>query len=411
MPKTIGNTRQRREKPAKPFAAFPLFAHANGSWSKKVRGKLYYFGPWDSPQAALELWEAREPYLRTGREPPNTSPQGPTVRELVNSYLTSKQRQLDSRELKTRTFSDYHAICTRILDVFGKDRPIDDLRPDDFGKLRTRIAKGCGPVATAGQIKQSKMVFAFAFKNGVIDKPVSYGSQFDAPSRRTMRKAKNDSPPQEFTAHEILSLKDLASVQMRAMILLGINCGLGNSDIANLHEDNLDFPASFLRYPRPKTHVQRRCPLWPETIDVLRRAIADRPAPRDPAYRGLVFLTTRGVPWVRCRDKERDGNGKPIPLRNGGKSPTLVTSIDVVKSEFRKLKDTAGIKRPGCGFYTLRHVHRTISDEINDRPACDLIMGHENTNDIRTAYVTRVADERLSAITDHIHGWLFDGVD
>ena len=37
-------------KPAKPSAEFPLFAHSNGRWAKKIdRGKHRYFSSWKNP--------------------------------------------------------------------------------------------------------------------------------------------------------------------------------------------------------------------------------------------------------------------------------------------------------------------------------------------------------------------------
>ena len=46
-------------KPSKPSRDFPLFAHNNGQWAKKVSGKMEYFGPWVDPQRALEEYRSR----------------------------------------------------------------------------------------------------------------------------------------------------------------------------------------------------------------------------------------------------------------------------------------------------------------------------------------------------------------
>ena len=72
-----------------------------------------------------------------------------------------------------------------------------------------------------------------------------------------------------------------------------------------------------------------------------------------------------------------------------------------------KLLRKLGIKgRTGLGFYTLRHVFRTIADEAKDQPAADHIMGHESSH-MSSHYRERISDERLKAVSDHVRAWLF----
>ncbi len=49
-------SRRRGNKPRKPHPEFSLTAHPNGQWSKKIRGKVYYFGSRADPAAALERY-------------------------------------------------------------------------------------------------------------------------------------------------------------------------------------------------------------------------------------------------------------------------------------------------------------------------------------------------------------------
>ena len=62
-----------RKSPAgKPHPDFPLFRHATGRWTKKVKGRFHYFGKVaDDPEGekALNLWLDQKDDLLAGRTP------------------------------------------------------------------------------------------------------------------------------------------------------------------------------------------------------------------------------------------------------------------------------------------------------------------------------------------------------
>src|SRR5262245_4266101 len=105
-------------KPDKPRPDFPLYAHASGQWAKKIRQKVHYFGLWGDPQAAEDEYERQKADLFAGRTP-DAGAEALTVRKLVNSFLNSKKRLLDSGEIRQSTFQDYYDNCERVLKVFG----------------------------------------------------------------------------------------------------------------------------------------------------------------------------------------------------------------------------------------------------------------------------------------------------
>ena len=94
-----------REKPKKPHPDFPLTANGNGQWSKKILGKVHYFGPWDDPDGALQRYLNVKDDLYAGREP--RPDDAVTVRDLANAFLTAKKSLVDSGELSPRSWNDY----------------------------------------------------------------------------------------------------------------------------------------------------------------------------------------------------------------------------------------------------------------------------------------------------------------
>ena len=77
-------------------------------------------------------------------------------------------------------------------------------------------------------------------------------------------------------------------------ILLGVNCGFGNTDVASLPIDAVDLDGGWIDFPRPKTEIPRRVPLWPETIEAIREALKQRPQPKEAAenYINIVSNST-----------------------------------------------------------------------------------------------------------------------
>ena len=380
------STEATNGKPAKPYDGFPLFPHASGRWAKKIRGKFCYFGKWDdSPDrgamAALALYEQRATDLHAGRTP---RPKGDaaTVADLANAFLTAKKHSLDGGEIVQSTFHAYHQTCELIVNAFGRRRILIDLAASDFRALRTSLATRLGPAALGNEIQRVRTVFKFGFDESLIDRPIRYGQAFQRPPKRALRKARAENGQRMFEAEEIRALLAVAPPPWRAMISLGVNCGFGNSDCARLPLSALDLEDGWLDFSRPKTGISRRCKLWSETVAALRIAIAKRPAPRDKADAGLVFITAHGRSWH-----------KP-----SGDNP--------IAKVFARLRAAAGVFRRGVGFYALRHSFETIGGESIDQVAVDHIMGHSR-DDMSSIYRERISDERLKAVTDHVHTWLF----
>ncbi len=380
------NASRKPDKPAKPHPDFPLFPHATKRWAKKIRGEFHFFGPWRDPEGALAEWLRVKDHLLAGRKPPPKNNEGAvTVELVVNSFLTHKERLSDNHEIQPRTFTELNSTGIRIADAFGKQRLASDLQPSDFAELRSTLAKTRGAVALGNEIQRVRSFFKWAHEDGLLDKPIRFGTSFRKPSAKTVRIEQAEIGPRDLTSEEIRKLLDAANVPMKAMILLGTNCGLGNNDVARLLKSNVDLKTEWLVFPRPKTGVPRRAKLWPETIEAIKVVLSKRPEPKDPDDADYVFVTKMKSSWA----KETAGNN-PLSLM------------------FKKLLKEEELYRPGVGFYSLRRTFETVAGETLDQPAVDLVMGHTpNANDMAARYRQRIGDERLEAVAEHVRKWLF----
>lgn len=405
------NKSRPARKPKKPYAEFPLTPHASGKWMKKIRGQIHYFGNWarrlegvlvpadnDGWKEALAAYKAVADDLHAGRTPRATT-DGLTVSDLCNRFLTSKLRKVEAGEMTSGLFLDYKVMTDLCVNSFGKNRLVADLAADDFAALRATMARKWGPVRLANSITRMKSVFKFGYESGVMDRPARYGPEFKKPDQSAMRRHKAKTPTKMFEAEEVRALIDGALIvggsgpelvrpnaMMRAAILLGVNCGFGNADCGELPVSAVNLEAGWIDFPRPKTGIARRCPLWPETVAAIRAAAVQRPKPVLPRDVGRVLLSEAGTMLVTRSTK---GHTK-----------------DLIGIHFTNQLRKLGLYRKQIGFYTLRHVFETIGGEGADQVAVDMIMGHTDPS-MAGHYRERIGDARLRAVVDHVREWVW----
>jgi hypothetical protein len=99
--------------------------------------------------------------------------------------------------------------------------------------------------------------------------------------------------------------------------------------------------------------------------------VVGRPEPKAPDHAGLAFLSRRGTPWCSVRGANR---------------------TDGVAVQFRGLLKRLGINgRKGLGFYTLRHVFRTVADETKDTVAAIAALHDLHCRGVEKVVVTPVS--------------------
>lgn len=364
-------------KPPKPYPEFPLYSHRSHRWAKKVCGRTHFFGRWrDDPafykvdwQAAYEAYQHQIPHLLQRRTPPPIQSDALTVGNMVNGMLEAKEPEIATGELSRRTWIDYERTGAMLIREFGRYTTIDSLTPEDFAKLRAKLSKTLGLVALGNEIGRCMVFFNWARKAKKV--AVDTGERFKKPKRKALRAAKQAKPKKLFTLDELRTLYHAAKPQMRTFILLALNGGLGNHDVGKLEPRHI--VGGWIVFPRPKTSVERRFPLWKETKLALSKV------KQHETGLPYVFVTKYGTSWHKDKDS---------PL----------------SKEFRKLCIECDCHQQERGFYSLRHTFRTVADGTLDRTAVDFIMGHDDGS-MGRGYTEDVENERLQRVVDYVRKW------
>jgi integrase len=376
----------QNSKPERPNPEFPLYAHNAGYWAKKINGKTRYFGPWDDPEGALINYQRERKAWESGQNPREKielkkalAGQGLLLGDALNLFLEATFQRVERGELTLRSYLDYKATSEKILKGLDRREGINALQPDDWAKVYLAIAKGKGNTTIANEITRIKVMMNWLLENRYLDREPHYGSELTKPSKVAIRRSRANTGKKWFSSEEINTLLTTDHLVLRAMILLGINCGYGNGDCSQLQLDWIDLKRGWIEYARPKTGVDRRAKLWPETITAITTWLDKRPRINN----SLVFVTRQGNAW----------------------SDPDSADCAIAKA-FKRISEEKKVYIAGRGFYGLRRTFETIAGRTKDQVAVDFIMGHVDQS-MAGIYRQEIDDSRLTVVSEFVRNWVY----
>ena len=400
------NILKKSQKPTWPFRhVTTLTPHMRGVWCKKIAGEMKYFGPWRNPDPG-DVWAtaALKRYLNFASAQQSgvvvaATGADVTLELVANHWLSEKESAMNRGELSARQYAAYKRLGTHILRTLDRSLSIAQLGPQELKRLRDSFTGG--PSWVGSQIRWTRGMFNWG-REYYAAMP-RYGGMFSAPSRATVRKSRKAFDG--FTRKELLKILKKSTPAVRCFILLGLNCGFGQTDCAELPIAAVDIKAKLIIFPRPKTGIERRCPLWPETVAALK-------AYRRPnaAHPDLFFVTRFGRPYVSITLHEDDAGQVAKATRTDCVFQEFMLAQRLasgVKNRYEAMKaGSDGFK--GKGFYTLRHMFRSIAEETGKPSAIRCIMGHAAPGmDEYYLHLKATGYRDLKIVTNCVRKWLF----
>lgn len=320
-------------------------------WVKRLGGRVKWIASataCPTGEDADAFFEANFGELASDRPPAEPGTQVGFVAEAFT-------QDRESRKLHRGTLRDYSDTMQRIVDGVGVDRDTAALGEADAAK----VVDAMSSLGTQRRMKHVTIIRMFIRWCG--RKGIACGwkvTDFVPPTKAERRRDRAKRKKKPYTPAQVRRLLCHASDRLRAAILLCLNCAMGPDEVLTL--TRADVKSGIIDKARQKTGVERRIPLWPETIKAI----------------------------------EGMGRGHLFAKPGGG-----VLNATTLMHKFRSLCKRSCV--PMNGLYTLRRTFRTIADDWGDHRAAALVMGRE-LPDIDTVYVLEIKDDRIVRMLDHV---------
>jgi integrase len=319
-------------------------------------------------------WGALEDVRGTGGTEDRATYQ--TIDGLVAAYLEHRKLLADGRQIQLKTYMVEKYRVANFLSFChykGLSSLRDTLSPEFLGDYKAKLltAMGQGKASDShvhNNLRTLKACLQWAWDEELIEK---------LPRKiRDYARIKMEAPkPLFFTPEEVQTLYGKAAERTKLFILMGLNLGYTQVDIATLEHGMIDWSKGLVTRKRHKTGQPQQAKVWPLTLSLLRKFATNSKQHK------LVLIGENGNPLLVERLNE---DQKPV-------------KVDSIRLAFERLKAKTKINGRR-GFKTFRKTGANqIAEHYQDSPhLVDLYLGHSEKT-VRKHYTDRHFDQIFSA--------------
>jgi integrase len=271
---------------------------------------------------------------------------GRTLKEHVERWIGSLRDRVAGRKMSAGRRDRYERDIRKFMAWSGPGSLVDELTAAKLDGWYSHLCEGLeegGSTETARHAMMTvRQLITWLAERGTIPLPGNIRSRSHV-FGGVVKKVDH------FTREEvgaILAAADAFSKRTKLYLLLMLNCGMYQNDLAELLHTEVDWKAGTITRKRSKRKkheaAQEVCyPLWPETFALLRQFRSEHPE--------RVLVTEDGNPLVRYWFEKEQGSGEEKYRR-----------YDCVQSAWSRLKEEVEVR------LDLKHFRKTSAQLLSE---------------------------------------------
>jgi integrase len=289
---------------------------------------------------------------------------------LADAWLDARRKKTHRGDLTIRQWSEDQKMLQQFRDFVAANCIVfvDQISAGVLNAYRDKLWSDHDAKTLSKIVLRKRLVILCRWLRWLVDENWIDRTPKDL---KTYAHVKIDAPkPVFFTIDEIKLLAAKATDRTKLYLMLGLNLGYTQVDVASLEPSMVDFETGIVTRDRHKTGVETQNILWPSTLALLKKHRNPKPGP--------LLVDAKGQPLLIERINER-GN---------------LTRNDTIRLAFSRLLKQARITER-----SFRFLRKTSSNEVEKQNPLltSLFLSHA---DSRTAkhYVNRHYQELFEVV-------------